>query len=266
MCRHLAYLGVPVPLGALLIEPEYGLLRQSWAPRRQRHGVVNADGFGVGWYADGDPIPARYRSERPMWADPSLLDLARVVRSGAVLAAVRSATRPEQLTGAGGAAPFAAGRHLFSHNGAVPGWPASAAVLAEGLPVAELLGTLGREASTDSAVLWALVEQRLAAGAGVAEAAAGVVAHAAASTGGRLNLLLTDGTQIVGTTWGDTLSYRADDRGVVVASEPYDDGSGWVDVPDRSLLVARPDGVTVESLDKETVEPSTRRPLDPAQG
>jgi glutamine amidotransferase len=251
MCRHLAYLGAPIPLGAVLTEPEHGLLRQSWAPRRQRHGVVNADGFGVGWYADGDPIPARYRSDRPMWTDASLLDLARVVRSGAVLAAVRSATVGLPYA-VGAAAPFAAGRHLFSHNGVVPGWPASAAALADGLPVAELLGTLGREASTDSAVLWALVEQRLAAGAGVADAAAGVVAHAAATVDARLNLLLTDGAQIVGTTWGDTLSYRADERGVVVASEPYDDTAGWVDVPDRSLLVARPDGVTVEPLTKET--------------
>jgi glutamine amidotransferase len=252
MCRHLAYLGVPVPIGALLVEPEYGLLRQSWAPRRQRHGVVNADGFGVGWYADGDPIPARYRSDRPMWTDGSLLDIARVVRTPALLAAVRSATVGLPYA-VGAAAPFAAGRHLFSHNGAVPGWPATSAALAADLPVAELLGTLGREASTDSAVLWALIEQRLAAGRTAAESVAEVVRHAARTAGSRLNLLLTDGTQIVGSTWGDTLSWRVDERGVVVASEPYDDAAGWVDVPDRSVLVANPGGVTVQPLDKEVV-------------
>jgi glutamine amidotransferase len=250
MCRHLAYLGAPVQLGALLLEPEHSLLRQSWEPRRQLNGVVNADGFGIGWYAEGDPIPARYRSERPMWADPSLPDIARVVRSGAVLAAVRSATHPEWPTGVGAAAPFAAGRHLFSHNGLVPGWPASAAVLAADLPVAELLGTLSREAASDSALLWALIAQRLAAGSPVAEAVVDVVLHTAATVGGRLNLLLTDGTQIVATTWGNTLSWRADEGGVVVASEPHDDAAGWVDVPDRSLVVARPDGVTVEPLAK----------------
>ncbi|MEU3969190.1 class II glutamine amidotransferase, partial [Streptomyces pseudogriseolus] len=59
MCRHLAYVGPAEPLGALLTGPPHGLYRQSWAPRRQRHGTVNADGFGVGWYADGDPVPAR---------------------------------------------------------------------------------------------------------------------------------------------------------------------------------------------------------------
>ncbi|MFD9073604.1 class II glutamine amidotransferase domain-containing protein [Streptomyces lasiicapitis] len=83
MCRHLAFLGEPQALGALLVEPAHSLLRQSWAPRRQRHGTVNADGFGVGWYADGDPVPARYRRAGPIWADQSVADLARVVRSRA---------------------------------------------------------------------------------------------------------------------------------------------------------------------------------------
>ena len=61
MCRHLAYAGQPVSLRAALIDPPHGLVVQAWAPRRQQHGVVNADGFGIGWYADGDPVPARYR-------------------------------------------------------------------------------------------------------------------------------------------------------------------------------------------------------------
>ncbi|MGH3278154.1 MAG: class II glutamine amidotransferase, partial [Trebonia sp.] len=80
MCRHLAYLGPAASLRSVLIEPPHSLYRQAWAPRRQRHGTVNADGFGVGWYASGDPVPARYRRGVPMWADTSLPDLARVTR------------------------------------------------------------------------------------------------------------------------------------------------------------------------------------------
>jgi glutamine amidotransferase len=34
----------------------------------------------------------------------------------------------------------------------------------------------------------------------------------------------------------------------VVASEPYDDEPGWTAVPDRSLLVASPDGVDTTPL------------------
>ena len=92
MCRHLAYLGPQASLGSLLIDPPHSLYRQAWAPRRQRHGTVNADGFGIGWYAGSDPVPARYRRGEPIWGDPSLPDVARVTSSGAVLAAVRSAT------------------------------------------------------------------------------------------------------------------------------------------------------------------------------
>ena len=92
MCRHLAYLGPPATITSLIFAPPAGLARQAWAPRRQRNGTVNADGFGIGRYADGDPVPARYRQAGPIWADPSLADLARVTRTRALLAAVRSAT------------------------------------------------------------------------------------------------------------------------------------------------------------------------------
>ncbi|HKT02282.1 MAG TPA: ergothioneine biosynthesis protein EgtC, partial [Rugosimonospora sp.] len=160
MCRHLAYLGPPVTLSAVLVDPPHSLYRQSWAPRRQRYGTVNADGFGVGWYAEGDPLPARYRQAVPIWADPSFADVARVTRTRALLAAVRSATEGT-APDASAAAPYRHGRYLFSHNGAVTGWPKSTVELAAGLP-ADLL--LDLESRTDSALLWALVRHRLAAG------------------------------------------------------------------------------------------------------
>jgi glutamine amidotransferase len=246
VCRHVAYLGPPVALRTLLVDPPHSLLRQSWAPRAQRYGTVNADGFGVGWYAEDDPVPARYRSDRPMWTDASFSDVARVVRSRAVLAAVRSATPGLPYT-VGAAAPFAAGRYLFSHNGVVPGWPDRLGTITAGLVVEALLRTMAHEAATDSALLWALTQQRLDAGAALPDALAAVV-RLASTAGGRLNLLATDGVQIAATAYGDTLTWRADERGVVVGSEPFDDEPGWVDVPDRSLLLATPDGVTVSPL------------------
>ncbi|MEU3611771.1 ergothioneine biosynthesis protein EgtC [Streptomyces sp. NPDC006872] len=236
MCRHLAYLGPQEPLGRLLVEPPHSLYRQSWAPRRQRYGTVNADGFGVGWYADGDPVPARYRRAGPIWADLSFADLARVVRSRSLLAAVRDAT----LAGADGeaaAAPYAAGTWLFSHNGAVAGWPRSLAPLTGSLPAAELLSM---EARNDSAFVWALVLARLRGGDTEGQALTDTVLEVAgAAPGSRLNLLLTDGESITATAWGDTLWYLAEPgRGTVVASEPYDDDPRWQEVPDRTLLAA----------------------------
>jgi gamma-glutamyl hercynylcysteine S-oxide hydrolase len=244
MCRHLAYVGPSASLRDVLCDPPYALFRQAWAPRRQRYGTVNADGFGVGWYAGDDPIPARYRRAVPMWADPSFLDVARVTRTTALLAAVRSATEgtaPDESA----AAPYRRGRWLFSHNGAIVGWPASVAAIAGRLPP-ELL--LDLEARTDSALLWALTVHRLDAGAGPGEAVAAAVRAVASVTGGRFNLLLTDGTTIAATAYGDTLSFRVRDGCVVVASEPDDEGGGWVDVPDRSVLVAADGEVTVTPI------------------
>ena len=252
MCRHLAYLGAPATLRDLLIEPSHGLYRQSWAPRRQRHGTVNADGFGVGWYAPGDPVPARYRREGPIWADRSFADLARVTRSTAVLAAVRSATEGT-AAGAEAAAPYGSGRWLFSLNGAVAGWPDSVADLAgHRLAPAELLRL---EARCDAALVWALVLRRLTDGADPADALADVVADISAVTPARLNLLLTDGEVIAATTWGDVLGYRLGAAGITVASEPPDDAPGWTDLPDRTLLRATRDGLELRSLTDSAGDP-----------
>jgi gamma-glutamyl hercynylcysteine S-oxide hydrolase len=250
MCRHIAFLGPELPLGQLLVEPAHGLFRQSWAPRHQRYGTVNADGFGIGWYAEGDPVPARYRRSGPIWADLSFTDLARVVRSGAVLAAVRDAT----VAGADGeaaAAPYAAGPWLFSHNGAITGWPATLASLALSLPAAELLSL---EARCDSALLWALVLHRLRDGDELGQALADTVREAAeAAPGSRLNLLLTDGETIAATAWGDTLWYLAEPgRRTVVASEPYDDDPHWREVPDHTLLAATRTDVLLTPLKEPT--------------
>ncbi|MEV6421107.1 ergothioneine biosynthesis protein EgtC [Streptomyces sp. NPDC051662] len=247
MCRHLARLGPPVALGEVLVAPPHALFRQSWAPRRQRNGTVNADGFGVGWYADGDPLPARYRRARPIWGDLGFTDLARVIRTGALLAAVRDATEPG-ADGEAATAPFADGPWLFSHNGSVGGWPGSLAALAASLPAEELLTLAARN---DSALVWALLLHRLRAGDEIGQALGDTVLDvAAAAPASRLNLLLTDGERIAATAWGDTLWYLTDPGGhrTVVASEPYDDDARWREVPDRTLLVATRDDVQLSPL------------------
>ena len=236
MCRHLAYLGPHLSLQELLIDPPAGLYRQSWAPRQQRHGTVNADGFGVGWYAPGDPVPARYRRGIPIWADPSMPDIARVTRSGAVLAAIRSAS-PGTARGAEAAAPFAAGRWLFSHNGVLDSWRETNL---PGLKAGDL------DAATDSALLWALTRRHLESGAALDGALAAVIAEVeAAGATGRFNFLLTDGYSVAATAAGDTLWYREADGGVTVASEPGDDHPAWIAVPERHVLTADSSQVTI---------------------
>lgn len=244
MCRHLAYLGPPVTLSSLILEPAYGLHRQAWAPRRVLGtATVNVDGFGAGWYgADG---VGRYRRAVPIWTDTSFPSLATSLRSSAVLAAVRSATEGMPVS-EGACAPFAADLWLFSHNGVVHGWPDSLEKLASTLRTADLM-TL--DAPTDAAVLWALVRQHLVSGDSPDVSLATVVNDVRAAANGRLNLLLTDGRQIAATRWGESLYYLRGDDFVVVASEPYDDSPQWTEVPDATVVTATSDNVALRPLD-----------------
>jgi glutamine amidotransferase len=229
MCRHLAWLGAPRTVSSLVLEPELGLLRQSYQPRRQSHGLMNADGWGVGLLVPDRPEPVRWRSSRPLWSDASFASVAPVLSSGCVLAAVRSAT-PGMPTDESASAPFTDGRWLLSHNGRVDR--------------AVLPSYAEAESVCDSAVLAAHVFAQ-----GPDHLAKIVTEVARLDSAARLSLLLSDGDRILATTWGDPLSYLVEPDGVVVASEPYDDDPRWVDVPDRHLLEATPDGVAVTSLE-----------------
>ena len=243
MCRHVAHLGRPASLGELLLEPEHALLRQSYSPRRQAHGTVNADGFGVGWYDPSRTGPARYRRSVPMWADPSFASLAPVVRSGCVLAAVRSASVGQPLEESACAPFLLPGGVLLSHNGAVPD---AGRALGELVPSAAL-AQVG--STVDSAFVAALVAVRLAAGDPLAEALRAAVRLVAdRAPDARLNLLATDGRTVAATTWGDVLVVRERDGSVLVASEAADDASDWTDVPDRTLVTVSHDGVALEGL------------------
>ena len=115
MCRWLAYSGTPVLLEALLYEPEHSLIDQSL---HSRLGVetTNGDGFGVGWYGEGDE-PAVFKSVEPAWNDRNLLELSGHIRSSLVFAHIRASTgTPVQQTNCH---PFRHGRWLWMHNGSI---------------------------------------------------------------------------------------------------------------------------------------------------
>ena len=237
MCRHLAYVGPPVTLEKLIVKPKHSLLQQSFAPRYQTHGTINADGFGVGWYdRDKRVEPARYRTTRQIWADLSFASIAGLVSSNAVLAAVRSAS-PGMPVEETSTPPFTEGPWLFSHNGFVPGFRTGVGrELRRKVSETRALGIAG---ATDSELLFALVLDRLDAGTPPADALVSVVGLVDELTTARLNLLLTDGKRIAATACRNSL-FVFDDRqltgAVVVASEPYDDDAGWEAVKDGSVV------------------------------
>ncbi|WP_328362047.1 ergothioneine biosynthesis protein EgtC [Mycobacterium sp. NBC_00419] len=218
MCRHLGWLGEPVSVASLVLDPPSGLRVQSYAPRRQKHGLLNADGWGVGFFDGTGPggQVRRWRSASPLWGDVSFASVSPALLSGCVIAAVRSATVGMPIEPSA-SAPFTDGRWLLSHNGIV-----DRAVL----PV-----TSAAESTVDSAILAALIFER-----GLDNLGDTVVEVAAADPGARLNILAANGSRLLATTWGDTLSVLERADGVVLASEPYDDHPGWHDVPDRHLV------------------------------
>ena len=268
MCRIAAYLGRSEnSLSSLVLKPEHSLLVQSYAPKEMMSGVVNADGFGCGWYApevDGDP--AVYRSNAPMWADRTFASISPKVRSRTVLAAVRSAT-PGLPAEESGVPPFASGPYLFAHNGAIRNFRRSAMrPLRDILSDESYSGLLG---VTDSETIFALLMDRLRADkAEVGDAVALSEATAAAlgkvtaicenlGIPATLNVGVADGEAMVFTRFstegpGNSLYWLEDGRSfpdaVVVASERFDNDPAWRQVPDRHLLVADPGGTSLQPL------------------
>ncbi|NIH98231.1 glutamine amidotransferase [Mycolicibacterium fluoranthenivorans] len=200
---------------------------QSYSPRRQKHGLVNADGWGVGFFsAQG---VHRWRSDKPLWGDASFASVAPTLRSGCVVAAVRSATIGMPIEPSA-SAPFTDGTWLLSHNGVVDR--------------AVLPPSRDAESTVDSAVLAAHLFERGLDALGDTVAAVG-----AADPGARLNILAGNGTRLLATTWGDTLSILERADGVVLASEPYDDDPAWRDIPDRHLVAVVSGEITLTPLE-----------------
>jgi gamma-glutamyl hercynylcysteine S-oxide hydrolase len=237
MCRHLAYIGPPVTLEKLLLQPPHSLLHQASAPRYQTHGTINRDGFGVGWYdRDLRTEPARYRTTEPIWSDVSFESISGLVKSKAVLAAVRAAS-PGMPVEERANAPFTEGPWLFSHNGFVPGFR-SGVGRALRRKVSEQRAN-AMAGVTDSELLFGLVLDRLDSGRSPVDTLVSVVEMVEDLTTARLNLLLTDGERIAATAVRNSL-FVFDDRqltgSVVVASEPYNDDATWEAVPDGSVV------------------------------
>ena len=241
--RHLAYVGEPVLLQSLLLDPPQSLATQSWSPRTQLHGVVNADGFGAGWYALGRDEPVRYRRAQPIWTDASFASLAPTIASTCILGAVRSDTtsfaHDESVV-----APFAQGRWLFSHNGGVADWHSARRTLYD-----RTLDIPEAAAPVDSALMFGLAASRWSAGTPLGAALVEVIREVVTVGGGRLNMLAVDGRSIAGTTYGERLWALEKDTGVSVASEPYDDDPDWLEVPEGVLVEANEQGLTLTPLE-----------------
>ena len=236
MCRWAAYIGEPIFLEDIISRPDHSLIHQS-LEATQGHTSVNADGFGVAWYAH-HPEPGLFRDVMPAWSDQNLRSLTQNVRSGLFLAHVRAATGT--ATSRNNCHPFVQGRWSFMHNGQVGGYAQFRRDAEMMIPDA-LYGA--RKGATDSEALFLVA---LAAGldrdpqVALQVAAARFIALAkekGALPYLRLTAALSDGKRLF------VLRYATDDTapslyyrwsqimgGYAVVSEPLDIG-GWSEVP-----------------------------------
>lgn len=234
----MAYLGPPASLESLVLAPAHSLLHQSYRPRYQTNGVVNADGFGVGWY---DPSvrqePALYRRDKPIWSDASFASLAPLVRSPAVVASVRDATTGS-ATEETSTLPFSSGPWLFAHNGRLDGFDGDA-----GLAVGDLISRARRarvRGTSDSEILFALVMDTLEAAPDPGRALAAAIHRCREVSAGTFNFILHDGSSFTATAAGESLFLLEGSPrlpgAVVAASEPFDDDPAWRPIPDESVV------------------------------
>ncbi len=208
-----------------------------------KSGEPNPDGWGIGWYDNGQGCPQVVKEPGP--ANGSLLfeKSAREVNAPVVLAHIRRSSGT--CRSVVNTHPFVSGRWLFCHNGHCSG---------ERL-IEHLLPRFrdNLKGENDSEIYFAMLLQYLTSVADPLEALRRAV-HEVASVGGftGLNFLLCDGQHIY------VLHYSTDpDRHSMciqhqsgmelVASEPLGIGL-WEELPNGSLAVLAPTGHTVAPL------------------
>lgn len=271
MCRLLGYLGPAIQLDSLLIKPEHSLIAQSYQPREMTSGLLNADGYGVGWYHSQREVnPFVYKSTLPIWSDVNLPHLSRYIESGCTLANVRSATigQAVQLSNC---QPFHYGQILGMHNGFIENFRQTLY-----RPIRDRLNDVcyqAIEGTTDSEHIFALLCNELQTSPGITlKVALNTTLHTLAEwvktykTTASLNLLISDGRHLVASRFACTgrpgptpapilapsLYWLRDDpsfpESIIIASEPIFDADQWISCPENSILVIG------EDLDIETYQ------------
>lgn len=269
MCRFTFYLGDEITVADLVTRPENSLIHQS-THARERPEPLNGDGFGLVWYLDDDPKPARFRSLTPAWSNANLAELARVTKSHCIMAHVRAATGGSFDVSEANCHPFRCGRFALMHNGDIPAFGRIRRAL-----LAELSdeGFASVRGTTDSEHVFALAMEKLRGHEHESscklmhealEYAVGrvlsLIDEHAPGTHAYLNLVLTDGRNAAACKFStdpdyiDSLyvnqggGYRCEDgvcymaepddhhRTVLISSEPLNEGPRWQAVERNHVL------------------------------
>ena len=261
MCRWLAYSGTPIALEELLVKRDRSLIDQSLHSRLGAT-TTNGDGFGVGWYEDGE-TPRLYRSTHPAWNDRNLRELAAGIRSPLFMAHIRASTGTAiQETNTH---PFRHGRWLWMHNGLVREFPTVKRELVLAVDASlypSIEGTTDSEALFFLALTFGLEDDPI----GAVERTVGLVEDVGRKHGVEHPVQMTIATSDGRSIWAFRYSSERDSRSLwfstrmdtlkamypesllqtlsdetrVIVSEPLGDLEGaWQEVPESSCGVVR---------------------------
>ena len=261
MCRWLAYSGTPIALEELLVKRDRSLIDQSLHSRLGAT-TTNGDGFGVGWYEDGE-TPRLYRSTHPAWNDRNLRELAAGIRSPLFMAHIRASTGTAiQETNTH---PFRQGRWLWMHNGLVREFPTVKRELVLAVDASlypSIEGTTDSEALFFLALTFGLEDDPI----GAVERTVGLVEDVGRKHGVEHPVQMTIATSDGRSIWAFRYSSERDSRSLwfstrmdtlkamypesllqtlsdetrVIVSEPLGDLEGaWQEVPESSCGVVR---------------------------
>lgn len=251
MCRMAAYLGPSITLEQFLLAPVHSLVVQSWAPRELVYAKVNADGYGIGWYASDD-LPAIYTNTSPIWSDPNLAHLGRTLENDLWLANIRSAT-PGNPVSLENTQPFFDDDWMFMHNGYIRGFSDRLRAQCLEFLAPDIINSI--RGSTDSEYIFAMLRHILAddEDMSIEQAMAECFALCEQWLGdddALLNLIITDGEVIYASKYAinhdcPSLYYTTDDEffpdAQLIASEPLTETGVWQPVADNHILVMSSD-------------------------
>lgn len=235
MCRLAAYLGKAIYLKDFFSEPDHSLLRQAWQPKQMQEATLNADGFGIGWY-DHQDNAVSYKQTLPAWSDTNLHSLGNSFSRSLWLGYVRSAT-PGQLVHIGNTQPFTFNGVHFLHNGLIEGFQSGIKQTLADLIDKDLLTSI--QSDTDSAWIAALLQQQLKQTTDIGQAMAQCCAQLQSVVGAKkvlMNIIVSDGNVLYALrhainagspTLYILLNGKNFPESILIASEPFDDDSGW---------------------------------------
>jgi len=241
MCRFLAYQGEPVLIETLVAAPCHSLIHQSLHASEGKT-ETNGDGFGLGWYGER-PVPGLFREVRPAWSDENLRSIAGQVRSGLFFAHVRAATGT--ASSRANCHPFAHGKWLFMHNGQVGGWAAVRRRVEAMIPdelYTSRAGTTDSEAIFLAAMAHGLEQDPVRAMEETFQQVHRTMRASGVRDALRFTATLTDGQTLWAFRWASdlrppTLYYKPTPRGLLLVSEPIDEGAAWTEVPRGGTLI-----------------------------